>query len=49
MGPVYSLVFAIAIPISFSSATVSVASREQDALTTFHLMVFIWNHYNSGR
>ncbi|MFP4693755.1 MAG: hypothetical protein ACLFM2_07835, partial [Halothece sp.] len=37
--------FVIVIPISFRSATVSVASREQDALNTSHLMVFIWNHY----
>ena len=35
----------IVIPIIFRSATVSVATREQDA-PTLRLMVFIWNDYN---
>ena len=35
----------IVIPIIFRSATVSVATREQDA-PTLSLMVFIWNDYN---
>ncbi len=34
----------IVIPIIFRSATVSVATREQDA-PTLNLMVFIWNDY----
>ncbi|MFP4693496.1 MAG: hypothetical protein ACLFM2_06495 [Halothece sp.] len=36
---------AIVIPIIFRNATVSVATREQDA-STLSLMVFIWNDYN---
>ncbi|MFW6316369.1 MAG: hypothetical protein ACOC1Z_04615 [Cyanobacteriota bacterium] len=35
----------IVIPIIFRNATVSVATREQDA-PTLSLMVFIWNDYS---
>ncbi|MFW6315931.1 MAG: hypothetical protein ACOC1Z_02385 [Cyanobacteriota bacterium] len=38
------MLFVIVIPIIFRNATVSVATREQDA-PTLSLMVFIWNDY----
>ena len=40
-----SLLIAIVIPIIFRNATVSIAAREQDALT-LSLMVFIGNDYS---